>query len=134
MRISRRRAPKSAPSSPSVSRDTVFGALLGLVLGLSFVLLFARWNRRIDRSPADLAVLARRGTQIQVMSLHSYLFFGSASGLHQHVKALLARRPECRFLVFDFRLVTGVDASATHSLPRSNRRQTSGGRGSHLQI
>ena len=28
---------------------------------------------------------------------------------------LLGRRPDCRFLVFDFRLVTGIDSSATHS-------------------
>jgi SulP family sulfate permease len=26
-----------------------------------------------------------------------------------------AARPECRYLVFDFRLVTGIDSSATHS-------------------
>jgi len=49
------------------------------------------------------------------MSLQSYLFFGSANGLYQNVKALLARRPDCRFLVFDFRLVTGIDSSAKHS-------------------
>jgi sulfate permease, SulP family len=28
---------------------------------------------------------------------------------------LLAKQPDCRFLVFDFRLVTGIDSSATHS-------------------
>jgi SulP family sulfate permease len=75
----------------------------------------------LDREPAELTVLAQNGSQIQVMSLHSYLFFGSASGLHQHVKQLLADRPECRFLVFDFRLVTGVDASATHSFTQMKR-------------
>src|SRR5262249_21372232 len=29
--------------------------------------------------------------------------------------ALLDSRPQCRFLVFDFHLVTGIDSSATHS-------------------
>ena len=38
------------------------------------------------------------------MALQSYLFFGSANRLYQHVKTLLARQPECRFLIFDFRL------------------------------
>ena len=49
------------------------------------------------------------------MSLQGYLFFGSASRLHEHIKSLLAARPECRFLLFDLRLVTGIDSSATHS-------------------
>lgn len=49
------------------------------------------------------------------MSLQSYLFFGSANRLYQQVKALFANQPDCRFLVFDFRLVTGIDSSAMHS-------------------
>ena len=49
------------------------------------------------------------------MSLQSYLFFGSANQLHQHIKELLLARPDCRHLLFDFRLVTGIDSSATHS-------------------
>ncbi len=49
------------------------------------------------------------------MTLQSYLFFGSANRLYQHVKTLLAAQPDCRFLIFDFRLVTGIDLSATHS-------------------
>jgi SulP family sulfate permease len=49
------------------------------------------------------------------MSLQSYLFFGSANRLYRQVKALFAREPDCRFLLFDFRLVTGIDSSAMHS-------------------
>ena len=49
------------------------------------------------------------------MSLQGYLFFGSASRLHEHIKALLAARPGCHFLLFDLRLVTGIDSSATNS-------------------
>ena len=49
------------------------------------------------------------------MSLQSYLFFGSANRLYQQVKALFASEPDCRFLLFDFRLVTGIDSSAMHS-------------------
>src|SRR5262245_66041916 len=41
-------------------------------------------------------------------------FSGSANRLHQHVKALLAKQ-KCCFLLFDFRLVTGIDSSATFS-------------------
>ncbi|MBV8392939.1 MAG: cyclic nucleotide-binding domain-containing protein [Alphaproteobacteria bacterium] len=49
------------------------------------------------------------------MVLHSYLFFGSANHLYKHVKHLFGRLGRCRFLVFDFRLVTGMDSSAMHS-------------------
>ena len=58
---------------------------------------------------------SRNTAGIAGMSLQSYLFFGSANQLHQHIKELLAARPDCRHLLFDFRLVTGVDSSATHS-------------------
>lgn len=112
----------------------IAGVLSGVIIGCgTFALSASRVNAikysfdgseirsSLDRASPELAVLAKSGTQIQVMCLHSYLFFGSASGLHQHVKALLARRPECRFLVFDFRLVTGVDSSATHSFTQIKR-------------
>ena len=39
-----------------------------------------------------MALLARHGGEIQGMSLQSYLFFGSASGLQQKVKQLLSQR------------------------------------------
>jgi hypothetical protein len=38
--------------------------------------------------------------------------FGSANRLYHHVKALLERQSSCRFIIFDFRLVTGIDSSA----------------------
>ncbi len=112
----------------------IAGVLSGIIIGCAtFALSASRVNAikysfdgteirsSLDRAPAELAALVQNGPQIQVMCLHSYLFFGSASGLHEHVKALLARRPECRYLVFDFRLVTGLDSSATHSFTQIKR-------------
>jgi SulP family sulfate permease len=112
----------------------IAGVLLGVVIGCAtFALSASRVNAikysfdgsevrsSLDRRPTDLATLARCGPQIQAMSLHSYLFFGSASRLYQYVKELLASRPECRFLIFDFHLVTGVDSSATHSFTQIKR-------------
>jgi SulP family sulfate permease len=112
----------------------IAGVLSGVIIGCAtFALNASRVNAikysfdcseirsSLDRAPAELAALAQSGNKIQVMCLHSYLFFGSASGLHEHVKALLARHPECRFLVFDFRMVTGVDSSATHSFTQIKR-------------
>jgi SulP family sulfate permease len=60
------------------------------------------------------------GREIQGMFLHSYLFFGSANWLYRHVKALLAKQ-KCRFLLFDFRLITGIDSSATFSFAQIKR-------------
>jgi sulfate permease, SulP family len=106
----------------------VAGVLIGIVIGCAtFALSASRVNAikfsfdgleyrsSLDRGPQELALLAAHGSEIQGMALQSYLFFGSANRLYQHVKALLARQPNCRFLIFDFRLVTGIDSSATHS-------------------
>jgi SulP family sulfate permease len=106
----------------------IAGVLIGIVIGCAtFALSASRVNAikfsfdaselrsSLDRSTDELALLSKHGGQLQGMSLQSYLFFGSAARLYQDVKALLAEHPECRFLLFDFRLVTGLDSSATHS-------------------
>src|SRR5215472_7917682 len=110
-----------------VERGFIAGVLIGIVAGLAtFALSVSRvhaikfsfdgseYHSSLDRRPDELALLAEYGREIQGMFLHSYLFFGSANRLHQHVKALLAKQ-KCRFLLFDFRLVTGIDSSATFS-------------------
>src|SRR5262249_20718018 len=75
----------------------------------------------LDRDRGELAVLAARGREIFGLNLQSYLFFGSANRLYQHIKTLLDERPECRYLVFDFSLVTGVDSSAVYSFTQIKR-------------
>jgi sulfate permease, SulP family len=106
----------------------IAGVLIGIVIGCAtFALSASRVNAikfnfdssnyrsTLDRGPSELALLSEHGRQIQGMTLQSYLFFGSANRLYQYVKTLLVRQPDCRFLIFDFRLVTGIDSSATHS-------------------
>jgi SulP family sulfate permease len=112
----------------------VAGVLIGVVIGCAtFAFSAARidsikfsfdgteYRSSLDRSRDDQAVLAAHGRQIQGLNLQSYLFFGSANRLYQHVKALLARHPECRYLVFDFKLVTGIDSSAAYSFAQIKR-------------
>src|SRR6202158_3499091 len=112
----------------------VAGVLIGTVIGCAtFALSAARidsikysfdgseYRSSLDRSHDQQAVLAAHGGKIQGLNLQSYLFFGSANRLYQHVKALLARHPECRFLVFDFKLVTGIDSSAAYSFAQIKR-------------
>ncbi len=106
----------------------IAGVLIGVVIGCAtFALSASRvsaikfnfdgmdYRSSLDRGPYELSLLAEHGGKIQGIALQSYLFFGSANRLYQHVKLLLAKQPDCRFLVFDFRLVTGIDSSATHS-------------------
>jgi SulP family sulfate permease len=112
----------------------VAGVLIGTVIGCAtFALSAARidsikygfdgseYRSSLDRSRDEQAVLGTHGGKIQGLNLQSYLFFGSANRLYQHVKALLARHPECRFLVFDFKLVTGIDSSAAYSFAQIKR-------------
>jgi sulfate permease, SulP family len=106
----------------------VAGVLIGIVIGcatfalsasrvnaIKFTFDSSEYRSSLDRGPSELSLLAEHGRQIQGMTLQSYLFFGSANRLYQYVKTLLAKEPDCRFLIFDFRLVTGIDSSATHS-------------------
>ncbi len=112
----------------------VAGVLIGTVIGCAtFALSAARidsikysfdgteYRSSLDRSRQDQAALAAHGGKIQGLNLQSYLFFGSANRLYQHVKTLFARHPECRFLIFDFKLVTGIDSSAAHSFAQIKR-------------
>jgi sulfate permease, SulP family len=112
----------------------IAGTLIGVVIGCTtFALSAARidsikygfdgteYRSSLDRSRDEQEVLSTHGGKIQGLNLQSYLFFGSANRLYQHVKALLARHPECRFLVFDFKLVTGIDSSAAYSFDQIKR-------------
>lgn len=112
----------------------IAGVLIGVIIGcatfavsasrvnaIKFSFDGSEYRSTLDRGPEELAILAEHGRQIQGMSLQSYLFFGSANRLFLQVKALFAREHVCRFLVFDFRLVTGIDSSAMHSFTQIKR-------------
>jgi SulP family sulfate permease len=112
----------------------IAGILIGVVIGCTTFALSAsridsikfsfdgsEYRSSLDRSREQLAVLSAHGGSIQGLNLQSYLFFGSANRLYQHVKALLVRHPECKFLMFDFKLVTGIDSSAAYSFAQIKR-------------
>lgn len=106
----------------------IAGVVIGVVIGCATFALSAsrvsaikfsfngsEYRSSLDRSPAELAILAEHGGELQGMALQSYLFFGSTSPLYEHVKSLITQSPECRFLLFDFRHVNGIDSSAIHN-------------------
>jgi sulfate permease, SulP family len=112
----------------------IAGVLIGVIIGcatfavsasrvnaIKFSFDGSEYRSSLDRGPEELKILAKHGHEIQGMSLQSYVFFGSANRLYEQVKALFARQPDVRFLIFDFRLVTGIDSSAIHSFTQIKR-------------
>jgi SulP family sulfate permease len=90
----------------------VAGLLIGVVIGCATFALSAsripaikfsfdgsEYHSSLDRAHEELRALVDHGHELQGISLQGYLFFGSASRLHEHVKVLLAARPQCRFLL-----------------------------------
>jgi SulP family sulfate permease len=112
----------------------IAGVLIGVIIGcatfavsasrvnaIKFSFDGSEYRSSLDRGPEELRILADHGHEIQGMSLQSYLFFGSANRLYQQVKELFAQWPDTRFLIFDYRLVTGIDSSAMHSFTQIKR-------------
>jgi len=100
---------------------TTFAVSASRVNAIKFSFDGSEYRSTLDRGPEELAILAANGREIQGMSLQSYIFFGSANRLYEQVKSLFARNPGTRFLLFDFRLVTGIDSSAMHSFTQIKR-------------
>lgn len=65
-------------------------------------------------------LLQHRGQHIFILVLHGFLFFGSAHRIIERVRTRLDQPdlPTTRFILLDFRLVTGIDASALFAFSR----------------
>ncbi len=69
----------------------------------------------VDRSPAASRFLGGHGDAIEIIQLQGYLFFGSADRMVKYVarRHTARNRAPLRFLILDFRHVSGLDSSAT---------------------
>jgi SulP family sulfate permease len=111
-----------------------FGILPGVVVGLGiavvrFVVTYSRIDvvkhaltgsvlrSRVSRSDAEQRWLTANGAQIAVFQLHGFIFFGTAHDLCERIcrRAMEADAAKLRFVVIDFRLVTGLDSTALMS-------------------
>jgi SulP family sulfate permease len=74
----------------------------------------ASHQSHVDRPVPQQRFLWEHGDQVYILTLQGYIFFGTASSLLDHVRQRLEApdKTRPRFLVFDFRTVTGLDSSA----------------------
>jgi sulfate permease, SulP family len=108
------------------------GILTGVAVGLGLtVLLFVLTYASIDAVRHDLtgatarsrvrweahdrARLDRHAASVMVLQLHGFLFFGTANGLVERIERRIADGPSLRFLILDFRQVSGTDATSVAS-------------------
>ena len=91
-----------------------FALSAGRVNAIKFAFDGTEYRSSLDRGPRELALLGANGQELQGLFLQSYLFFGPPTDSTSTSRRCW-RRPQCRFLLFDFKLVTGIDSSATHS-------------------
>ncbi len=68
----------------------------------------------VDRSPAAIKYLSDHGSAIEVVQLQGYLFFGTADRVVDLVRRRLGASDltPLRFIVVDFRAVSGADSAA----------------------
>lgn len=108
-----------------------FGFIGGMALGLAlsivtFVYNYARLSvirvnaslrdrkSSIDRPPAENSLIEFEGEQVQVLELQEFLFFGTAEQVIDAIRKRMQDRTRLslRFVVIDFRRVSGIDAAA----------------------
>ncbi len=84
------------------------------------VLTGTSYRSKVERSHQHYQALCQAGDQIYVLNLQGFIFFGTANALLGRIAARVndAEKPDLRFIVLDFRRVTGLDSSAVLSFSR----------------
>ena len=80
-----------------------------------------RYQSNFDGTAERREALRRHGGAILIYRLQGYLFFGTADGLRKRILADVEAapdRPAARFVLIDFRRVTGIDSSAVLAFAR----------------
>jgi SulP family sulfate permease len=74
----------------------------------------------VERSPDHRRRLQELGSCIHILELRGFIFFGTANALLEQIRSRVACSvlPPLRFVVLDFRRVTGLDSSAILSFLR----------------
>ncbi len=118
----------------------LIGFLEGVAIGIFVaIFLFVNKYRQIDvvrhsisgkhyqscmvRPRLYQQLLKKNGNLIRILELQGFIFFGTASQLNDQIHALLETKtkPQIKYVVLDFLLVTGVDSSALLSFSKIKR-------------
>ena len=79
----------------------------------------AEFRSTVQRTEQERALLEREGHRAQILQLRDFVFFGSANKLLMRIRDRMSdHEVGGRYLVMDFRFVTGVDVSAIVSFVR----------------
>jgi SulP family sulfate permease len=75
------------------------------------------FHSNVERSESLKKIIEDSGKQILVLPLQGFIFFGSANRLLERIKLHLQSQDDkiLKYLVFDFKQVTGVDSSTINS-------------------
>ncbi len=116
--------------------DFLIGVGVGLVaMIILFVLNYSRINvvhhalsgaeitSNVERCAYHRRVLTDLGWHIYILELQGFIFFGTANALLEQIRARVAdtEQPPVRYLVLDFRRVTGLDSSAVISFVKGRQ-------------
>src|SRR5262249_35840682 len=87
------------------------------------VLSGANHQSNVERPPPQHRLLREHGEQVYILQLQGFIFFGTAHNLLTQVtlRTESEQLPPLRFLVLDFRRVSGLDSSAVLSFVRMRR-------------
>jgi SulP family sulfate permease len=74
----------------------------------------ATYTSKVQRPPKHARALRVHGHELFILQLQGFLFFGTANQLVERVRQRMgeAGLPAVRYLLLDFRLVSGIDSSA----------------------
>ena len=77
-------------------------------------------HSNVVRSPRARALLDELGDEVMILELQGYIFFGTSNLLLNRIRSRLTGcvRVRPRFVVLDFRRVTGIDSSVSLSLDK----------------
>ncbi len=119
----------------------IWGFLQGVGIGLAlavflFVFQYSRtravrlsmtgasYQSSVDRTHLSSYLLRHHGDWLYILELQGFIFFGTANQVLAEIRSHL-ERSEClnppRFIILDFRLVSGLDSSAAFSFAKIKR-------------
>jgi len=112
------------------------GVGIGLVMAvILFVLQYSRtrairhilsgisYQSSMERTNIGADLLRRHGDWLYILELQGFIFFGTANQVLEQIRARLnsSSGKSPRFIILDFRLVSGVDSSAAFSFAKIKR-------------